>query len=215
MNKYIIFTFAFLLIFPTIYYCYLRTVKSNLNFNYNYKNTLETQHCNIIMMKINMEMLNRQKETFYIESPNKKLNLALPYEEEIVDYIKNILKNKNIDTVRYFIVECGTILLYPNSKSTKFHTKSDPKDNKKIITFYISMTNNNNLEFKKNKKLIKTEYERGDMIILDSREEIRFTQNNSNEIIPYFFFSIVEKNNIDINCNMLTLKSKYRGKILI
>ena len=190
-----------------------------------HKEFLESQYCDRIMMSVNTEMLNKNKEEFFTNG-SKRRNIALPLDENIKPILIMICKKSSIisNIKNPVMIECGILLAYPNSKDTKWESKKS-----KTKTFMINLDatkdENNMTQLyagshlnKETKELIEFKCNRGDMYAYDNRVVKRQTGNYSETIKPVFYFSIIDDKDLSENDILSkdsnnTLKSEYRGKV--
>jgi len=182
---------------------------------------LDSQYCDRIMMTVNTEMFNKNKEEFFTNGVNRR-NIALPLDENIKPILTMICKKSEIISKikNPVIIECGILLTYPNSKNTDWESKNSKtktfmiildgtKDKNNITQFYSGSHLN-----KETKELVEYQCGRGDMYVYDNRIIRRHTGNFSKTIRPIFYFSVTDdKEFIGQKNNNNVLKSEYRGKV--
>lgn len=229
-KKFIYITFIILFII-TIYFLFKKNKKYGCIKEEGFvmiKNILNQEDCDKIMMTVNTEMLNKNKEEFFVNSGYNRKNIALPIDENIkhcifiiINKINHIIKS---DFKNPALVECGVSLSYPNSKNQEWTKKLEDD---KMYTVFISLDDiskeegvtqvqpKTHIKNNDSKTLVNLKCERGDMYILNSKVLQRDIRNNSNLIRPTFYFSIKDDNNKKLGNKILTLKSEYKGKILL
>ena len=148
MNKYIyIFIIFFVIVSILIFYFNISKIKLNELDTKGYlilPKMVNQEDCDKVMMTVNMEMIEKKKEEYYILSPKKRKHLALPLDENI-KYVVKIISRKIRPVIdNYFknptIIECAIFLSYPGCDNQNWHRDSSKKlNNEKLLTIAVSL----------------------------------------------------------------------------
>ncbi len=203
-------------------------------------NAIQESWCNSILYDTKIELENKNKETGNIHSPTNRVDVMLSINENIKQTIKFVYQQLKPMWDSYTpnpqLVECSTLISYPNSNAQQWHTDTGSENNPaNLVSIGIALDDiaidmgplevfcgTNNLKsapcfskIVKRNKYKNANCKKGSIIIWDSKIIHRGGSNKSNKERPVFYFSFLGNNGNRPNGATYSLKSKYKDPIYI